>query len=106
MKKIDYIQMLVEENTADNQKLYSDVIDCLDIALSQEPDDFEIADTSLSAKELYAMIEKRARETKAKSIGPFEVAEMFAQHFGAKYVRLSKRTSTPSAKIINLADFL
>lgn len=106
MKKNDYIKMLIDENTADKQKLYSDVIDCLDIALSQEADDFEIADTSLGLNELYKMIEKRAKETKTNCVGPFEAAELFAQHFGAKYVRLSKRISSPQTKLVNLEDFL
>ncbi len=106
MIKKDYIQMLIDENTADNQALYADVIDCLDIALSQEPDDFEITDTSLGAKELYQLIEKKAKETKARCIGPFEAAEIFAQHFGVSYVRPSKRMGKPQTELVNLEDFL
>ena len=36
MKKIEYLDMLVAENTeGENKGLYADVIDCIDIALSQ-----------------------------------------------------------------------
>ena len=45
MKKREYIEMLMQDiatETDKNKRLYSDVIDCVDIALSGEPDDFEI----------------------------------------------------------------
>ena len=109
MKKADYLQMLIEENNdTQTQKLYSDVIDCLDIGLSQESDDFEIEDTSIGLKELFGMIEKKAsaKGSGAKSVGPFEVAEMFAKKFGAKYTRLSKRTGTTGTQHVRLEDFL
>ena len=108
MKKVDFLQMLVEENNdPKNQKLYSDVIDCLDLGLSQVPDDFEIEDTSVGLKELFGMIEKKARENGSgkQCVGPFEVAEMFAAKFGAKYSRLSKRSVAGSSRV-RLEDYL
>ena len=109
MKKADFLQMLIEENNdPKTQKLYSDVIDCLDLGLSQESDDFEIADTSIGLKELFAMIRQKAKAQGSgeQSVGPFEVAEMFAQKFGAKYTRLSKRTGSTGTTHVRLEDFL
>ena len=106
MKKVDFLQMLVEENNdPKKQKLYSDVIDCLDLGLSQVPDDFEIEDTSVGLKELFDMVEKKARANGAQCVGPFEAAEMFATKFGATYTRLSKRT-TAGTPHVRLEDFL
>lgn len=107
MKKSEYLQMLLEENNeARTQKLYSDVLDCVEIALSQESDDFEIVDTSLGLKELFDMIKAKAKSTNTSCVGPFEAAEMFAEKFGAKYVRLSKRTAPAAPQIVRLEDFL
>ena len=107
MKKKAYLEMLINENNDDTtKKLYSDVLDCLDIALSQEADDFEIVDTTIGLKELFAMIEAKARKTPGHCVGPFEAAEMFAEKLGAKYERLSKRQATPTTKLVNLEDFL
>ena len=108
MKKVDFLQMLVEENNDPaKQKIYRDVIDCLDLGLSQVPDDFEIEDTSVGLKELFDMIKKKAKSngSGAQCVGPFEVAEMFAAKFGATYTRLSKRT-TAGTSHVRLEDFL
>jgi len=105
MKKNDYIEMLIQENTEDNKKnLYNDVIDCVDIALSQEPETFEV-DSSAGLKDLFELIESTARKVKNNCVGPFEAAELFAVKFGAKYVRHSRK-SLPKSNILNLADFL
>lgn len=107
MKKNDYIEMLIAENTDEKKKkLYSDVIDCVDIALSQEPDSFKIKDSSIGLPELFGMIESAARNGKCNCVGPFEAAEMFAAKFGAKYVRASRRgiAINPIA-IVKLEDF-
>lgn len=112
MKKTAYLEMLINENNDEaTKKLYSDVLDCLDIALSQEPDDFEIVDTTIGLKELFSMIAAKAKATRGSlmgfsCIGPFEAAEMFAEKLGAKYERLSKRQAQPTTKLVNLEDFL
>lgn len=106
MKKNEYIEMLLQENNGKNKTLYADVIDCIDIALSQEPDSFEIEDTSLGLEGLFALIEEKAKTDKTNCVGPFEAAEMFAAKFGAKYIRLSRRSCTSGADIVNLEDFL
>ncbi len=108
MNKNEYIEMLIAENTdTKTKKLYSDVIDCLDIALSQESDDFEIADTSIGLSDLFKMIEDKAKVDKSHCVGPFETAEMFAKKFGAKYVRASrKNVGNNDINLVNLEDFL
>lgn len=107
MKKQEYIEMLIQENNEEkNKKLYADVIDCLDIALSQESDSFEIKDTSLGLKELFAIIESASKKSHSNCVGPFEAAELFAAKFGAKYIRLSRRASSNDISIVNLEDFL
>jgi hypothetical protein len=107
MNKNEYIDMLTQENTDEKKKnLYADVIDCLDIALSQEGDDFEIVDTSLGLAELFALIEARGRASKNQCVGPFEVAELFAEKFKAKYVRPSRRSKSVEIKSVSLEDFL
>lgn len=107
MNKVDFIDMLVADNV-DNNPLYNDVIDCVWLALSDELNSFEIKDTSISLNDLYSMIEKKAKTEHLKSIGPFEVAEMFAKHFGAIFVRPSKKKAdnkNESKPKVNLADF-
>lgn len=110
MKKIEYLDMLVAENTeGENKGLYADVIDCIDIALSQEDDDFEVKDTSKGLKDFYDMLESKARKDKLKCIGPFQAAEIFAEALGAKYERLSKRMKeepVKAIKAVSLEDFL
>jgi hypothetical protein len=107
MKKQEYIEMLIQENTDEKKKsLYADVIDCLDIALSQEGDDFEVSDTSLGLEELYKLIEAKGRISPNHCVGPFETAELFAEKLGAKYVRPSKRATKPAVQVVNLEDFL
>lgn len=107
MKKNEFIEMLLQENTeSPMQKLYNDVIDCVDIALSQEPDTFEIADTSAGLADLFGIIETTAKKAKCTCVGPFEAAELFAKKFGAKYVRPSRRAAGTTPGIVNLADFL
>lgn len=108
MKKTEFLEMLQKENTEDKTKgLYSDVLDCIDIALSQESDDFEVKDTSKGLGDFYKLLETKARNEKLQCIGPFQTAEMFAKELGAKYERLSKK-SVPQkeSSYINLEDFL
>ena len=50
MKKEEYIRMLLADNETEKQpqkELNEAIIDCVDIALSQEPEDFEIEDTKI-----------------------------------------------------------
>lgn len=108
MKKNEYMEMLIAENRdPKTKKLYSDVIDCLDIALSQERDDFEIIDSCIGLSDLFKMIEEKAKADKTHCVGPFETAEMFAKKFGAKYVRASRRNvGNNDINLVNLEDFL
>lgn len=111
MKKFEYIEMLIQENTDENKKfLYDDVIDCVDIALSQEDENFEITDTSLGLSQLFEMIEKTARSNRKNCVGPFETAEIFAKALGAKFVRASMRFSTKDStdnkKVFDIEDLI
>ena len=108
MKKREYIEMLMQDiatETDKNKRLYSDVIDCVDIALSGEPDDFEL-DGKISVRELYKDIENQARTEKLQCVGPFEVAEMFAKKFGASYKRITAVIREEYSRMINLEDFI
>lgn len=108
MKKREYIEMLMQDiatETDENKRLYSDVIDCVDIALLGEHDDFEI-DGNISVRELYKDIENKARKEKLQCVGPFEVAEMFAKKFGASYKRITAVIREENSRMINLEDFI
>lgn len=108
MKKREYIEMLmqdIETETEKNKRLYADVIDCVDIALQGENDDFEV-DDKISVQELYKDIEKKARTEKLQCVGPFEVAEMFAKKFGASYKRITAVIREENSRMINLEDFI
>ena len=108
MKKREYIEMLMQDiatETDKNKRLYSDVIDCVDIALSGEPDDFEV-NGKISVQDLYKDIENKARTEKLQCVGPFEVAEMFAKKFGTSYKRLSAQIRPDNSKMVNLEDFI
>nr|DAK09827.1 MAG TPA: hypothetical protein [Caudoviricetes sp.] len=103
MLKNEYIELLIQDNetTGNKKKLYSDVIDCTEIALSQMPDNFEV-DASIGLDKLFGEIEKAGRNSANQCVGPFEAAELIAKLLGAKYVRASRRKE----KIVNLEDFL
>lgn len=108
MKRREYIEMLMQDivtETDENKRLYSDVIDCVDIALLGEDDDFEV-DGNISVRELYKDIVNKARTEKLKCVGPFEVAEMFAKKFGASYKRITAVIREENSRIINLEDFI
>lgn len=110
MKKSEYIEMLcqdIETEKAPMKNIYMDVIDCVEIALSQEPADFDV-DASISLVDLYKIIEVAAKENQksdrgATSVGPFMAAELFAKRFGAHYQRASKRIA--AGPKISLEDF-
>lgn len=108
MRKQDYIQLLVTDNqtTGDKQPLYNDVIDCVDIALSQTPSDYDI-DSSIGLEELFKEIEQKAKENQKNNIGcvgPFEAAELIANKLGTKYERVTRKAAANN-DIVNLEDF-
>lgn len=106
MNKREYLDMLIKENEDEPLKaLYGDVIDCLWLALSDVPDTFEIKDTSITPKQLYEILDTKAREESLKCIGPFEAAEIFANVFGTKFVRPSMKSTQTKTTRVNLEDF-
>lgn len=108
MKKHEYIQLLITDNetSGDKKAIYNDVIDCVDIALSQTPNDFDI-DSSIGLEALFTEIEKKAKENQKNNIGcvgPFEAAELIAKKLGAKYERITRKAACNNG-IVNLEDF-
>lgn len=108
MKKHEYIQLLITDNETSGEKkaLFNDVIDCVDIALSQTSNNFDI-DSSIGLEELFAEIEKKAKENKKNNVGcvgPFEAAELIATKLGTKYERITHKAASNNG-IVNLEDF-
>lgn len=108
MKKHEYIQLLITDNetSGDKKALFNDVINCVDIALSQTSNDFDI-DSSIGLEELFAEIEKKAKENQKNNIGcvgPFEAAELIAKKLGTKYERITRKVAANKG-IVNLEDF-
>lgn len=108
MKKHEYIQLIITDNetSGDKKALFNDVIDCVDIALSQTPSDFEI-DSSIGLEALFAEIENKAKENQKNNIGcvgPFEAAELIAKKLGTKYERITRKAACNNG-IVNLEDF-
>lgn len=108
MRKDEFLKMMVEDVETQSElkkSLYMDVIECMDIALSQSPDSFDVpSDKTVSGA--FELIEKRGKERQKNGIacvGPFEAAEIIAEYFGAKYERASKRYG--QAKV-NIEDFI
>lgn len=107
MKKSEFLQMMWSDNETEQEPkktIYTDVIECMDIALSQTPDTFDIPGDKTTAG-AFALIEKRAKEKKANCVGPFESAEIIAEYLGTKYVRPSKRLAA-QASPVNIDDFM
>lgn len=108
MKKHEYIQLLITDNetSGDKKAIYNDVIDCVDIALSQTPNDFDI-NSSIGLEALFTEIEKKAKENQKNNIGcvgPFEAAELIAKKLGTKYERITRKAACNNG-IVNLEDF-
>lgn len=108
MKKHEYIQLLITDNetSGDKKELFNDVIDCVDIALSQTSNDFEI-DSSIGLEALFAEIKKKAKEKQKNNVGcvgPFEAAELIAKKLGTKYERITQKAASNNG-IVNLEDF-
>ncbi len=106
MRKDEFLRMMVQDNetVSDPQKsLYADVIECMDIALSQSPADTVIADDK-TAEGAYKTVEEFARKNNRKSVGPFESTEIIAEYLGVKYERATKKFA--KAPTVNLDDLL
>ena len=108
MRKDEFMKMMFEDLETESEPkktLLSDVLECMDIALSQTPDTFDVApDKTLSGA--FALIEKRGKERQKSGtacVGPFEAAEIIAEYLGTKYERASKRYSRATVK---LEDFI
>lgn len=99
--------MLIEDNAtaAEPQKeMNAAIIDCVDIALSQMPESFEVKDTGAGLAEFWTMIQRRQSERGAL-LFPIRAAELIAERLGAKYERASVRYANKSA-VKRLEDFL
>lgn len=108
MKKQDFLKMMVEDTvTASNKEILADVVDCMELALSQTPDSAEI-DPGKTPAEAYKLIEQHARASRHNSVGPWEAAEkVIAPYLGIKYSRLSSRMAVaPGALNVNLDDLI
>lgn len=108
MRKQEYIQLLITDNETSGERhaIFNDVIDCVDIALSQTPSDFEI-DASIGLEKLFGAIEKAARKHAKNgcgSVGPFEAAELIAQMLGTQYQRITQKAAKNNG-IIDLEEF-
>lgn len=109
MRKDEFLQMMwqdIETESEPQKSLYADVIECMDLALSQSPDTFEVA-SDKTVKDAFALIEKRAKERQKNGmacVGPFESAEILAEYLGTKYERASKRLA--KKKKVSLGDFI
>lgn len=107
MRKDEFLKMMWQDNETEQEPkktLYADVIECMDMALSQAPDTHEVP-ADRTAKGAYELIEKHGREKKAQCVGPFEAAEILAPYLGTTYARPSKRFAAAKPKV-NLEDFL
>lgn len=108
MKKQEFLKMMSEDIvTASNKAVLADVIDCMELALSQTSDSAEI-ESNKTAKEAFEFIEEYAKEKKSNCVGPWEAAEkVIAPYLGVKYTRLSTRLAVaPDALGVNLDDLL
>ncbi len=86
MNKIEFIKMLQQDNetqTEPKKSLHAQVIDCTIIALIDEAADFEI-DATVTANNLFKLIEKQARSNASHCVGPFQAAKLIAEHLKTK----------------------
>ena len=86
MNKIEFIKMLQQDNetqTEPKKSLHAQVIDCTTIALIDEAADFEI-DATVTADSLFKLIEQKARSSSAHCVGPFQAAQLIAEHLKTK----------------------
>lgn len=109
MKKEEYIRMLLADNETEKQpqkELNEAIIDCVDIALSQEPEDFEIEDTKIGLDTFWAAIRDAGWKEASHCVSPLRAAELIAQKLGAKFERASRRLAEKPAepKVVRLED--
>ena len=108
MKKDEYIRMLLQDNAtaAEPQKEINEaIIDCVDIALSQMPANFEIEDTQVGLSDFWTIIQQEGRNASGHCVSPLRAAELIAEKLGAKFERASRRFGgKPSVR--SLEDFL
>lgn len=107
MKKEEYIRMLLADNETEKQpqkELNEAIIDCVDIALSQMPEDFEIEDAKIGLNEFWAAIKDAGRKEPSHCVSPLRAAELIAQKLGAKFERASRRLAEKPAepKVVRL----
>ena len=104
MRKDDFLKMMYEDIATEKEpqkSLYMDVIECMDIALSQSPASFDVP-ADKTVKGAFELIQKRGNEKRqgeAACVGPFEAAKIIAEYLGTKYVRASKRLAMSTVKI-------
>lgn len=104
MRKDEFLKMMYEDIATESEpkkSLYTDVIDCMDIALSQSPSDYDVP-YDKTVKGAFELIQKLGKERQKNGIGcvgPFEAAEIIAEYLGTKYERVSKRFGKPTVRI-------
>ena len=107
MRKDEFLRMMVQDNETESNKnkkaLHADVIECMDIALSQSPADTEIA-ADKTTEGAYTVVEEFARKNNRTSVGPFESVELIAQYLGVNYERATKKYA--KSPTVNLDDLL
>ncbi len=109
MLKDEFLKMMSQDIATESEPMksvYADVIDCMDIVLSQSPATFDIP-SDKTVKGAYELIQNRAKARQKNGVacvGPFEVAEIIAKYLGAKYERASKRYGI--AGTVNIEDFI
>ncbi len=108
MLKNDFLKMMIEDNETESEpkkSLYKDVIECMDIALSQTPDTFDVP-SGKTVRGAYELIEKCGKERQKNGIAcvdSFEAAEIIAEYLGTKYERATKRYCR---KTVRVEDFI
>ncbi len=109
MNKTEFLKMMrqdIETKKEPQKTIYADIIDCMEIALSQSSDAFEV-EADKTVKGAFDKIEERAKKNKCGNVGcvgPYEAAGIIAEYLGAKYERASKRIA-PKTPAVNLEDF-
>lgn len=82
MNKAEFIKMLRQDNetmSEPKKTLFNQVIECTVIALLDEDDDFEV-DAKITIEDLWGLIEKKGSASPAHCVGPFEAADLIAEH--------------------------
>jgi hypothetical protein len=102
MTKQEFLSMQAQDaETHADKALLLEVVDCMELALSQTPDAADIAPEKTAAEGL-ALIKAEAKKH-GNACGPFRAAELLAEYLGVKYTRASKKPGAAAA--VDLADF-